>query len=337
MQAQARRFSRAGVMLIGLVLTLLSVVPAAKADRYNPADFAPMVWSDKGDYAPGELVTLSGEHWKPGETVHIRVNDDTSSSWDRDVDVTADETGGIADQFNLPNWFVAKYRVTATGASGAVATHTFTDANPQSVQIAPGSRTVAPGVERAVHRLRSDCRQRRSLHPRLERERASRGCDGDIRQHQPDWSQGGQPEHVAHRRDDRRDAARNDDVHRHRGATFELPRERRLDGPREPGGREVGRCGRGRRTGRAADDRDGRDRHLSGHREPKRHYGNGVHRQPERDRPACGRDRIVQPEQRQLRERRHLEDLHPDDHDDVGGSRRLDPLHCPRDEPERHR
>ena len=59
--------------------------------------------------------------------------------------MTADETGGIADEFNLPNWFVAKYRVTATGASGAVATHTFTDANPQSVQIAPGSRTVAPG------------------------------------------------------------------------------------------------------------------------------------------------------------------------------------------------
>ena len=86
-----------------------------------------MVWSDKADYAPGELVTLSGAHWQPGETVHIRVNDDSSSSWDRDVDVTADETGGIADEFNLPNWFVANYRVTATGDSGAVATHTFTD------------------------------------------------------------------------------------------------------------------------------------------------------------------------------------------------------------------
>ena len=89
MQAQARRFSRAGVMLIGLALMLLSVVPAAKADIYNPADWAPMVWSDKADYAPGEQVTLTGAHWQPGETVHIRVNDDTGSSWDRDVDVTA--------------------------------------------------------------------------------------------------------------------------------------------------------------------------------------------------------------------------------------------------------
>jgi trimeric autotransporter adhesin len=129
MQAQARRFSRAGVMLIGLILALLTVVPAAKADLYDPADWAPKVWSDKADYAPGERVTLTGAHWQPGETVHIRVNDDTGSSWDRDVDVTADETGAITDQFNLPDWFVAKYRVTATGASGAVATTTFTDGN----------------------------------------------------------------------------------------------------------------------------------------------------------------------------------------------------------------
>src|SRR4051812_5370515 len=111
MHAQARRFSRAGMTLIGLILMLLAVVPAAKADIYgpadthNPADFAPMVWSDKADYAPGEHVTLNGEHWTPGETVHIRVNDDTGASWDRDVDVTADETGGIVDEFNLPNWF----------------------------------------------------------------------------------------------------------------------------------------------------------------------------------------------------------------------------------------
>ena len=122
MYAQARRFSRAGVMLIGLILALLAVVPAAKAETHNPDDWAPMVWSDKADYAPGEHVTLNGANWTPGETVHIRVNDDTGSSWDRDVDVTADEAGGIADEFNLPNWFVAQYRVTATGASGAVAT-----------------------------------------------------------------------------------------------------------------------------------------------------------------------------------------------------------------------
>src|SRR4051812_12513270 len=35
MQAYARTFSRPGMMLIGLVLVLLAVVPAAKADLYN--------------------------------------------------------------------------------------------------------------------------------------------------------------------------------------------------------------------------------------------------------------------------------------------------------------
>jgi YDG domain len=129
MNAQIRRFRRGGVMLIALVVALLTVVPAANADLYDPTDWAPTVWSDKADYAPGERVTLNGAHWTPGETVHIRVNDDTGNSWERDVDVTADETGGIVDQFNLPSWFVAQYRVTATGASGAVATTTFTDGN----------------------------------------------------------------------------------------------------------------------------------------------------------------------------------------------------------------
>ena len=43
--------------------------------------------------------------------------------------MTADDTGGIADTFDLPNWFVAEYSVTATGASGDVARTTFTDGN----------------------------------------------------------------------------------------------------------------------------------------------------------------------------------------------------------------
>jgi hypothetical protein len=55
------------------------------------------------------------------------VNDDWGSSWSRHVDVTADAAGAITDQFNLPNWFVASYSVTATGSSSGVATTTFTD------------------------------------------------------------------------------------------------------------------------------------------------------------------------------------------------------------------
>jgi hypothetical protein len=89
----------------------------------------PQVWSDKADYAPGELVTLSGANWAPGESVHIRVNDDAGQTWSRDVDVVADENGAFTDQFNLPDWFVAVYNVTATGASSGIATWSFTDGN----------------------------------------------------------------------------------------------------------------------------------------------------------------------------------------------------------------
>ncbi|MDQ3044667.1 MAG: Ig-like domain-containing protein, partial [Chloroflexota bacterium] len=89
----------------------------------------PSIVSDKADYAPGELVTLTGANWAPGETVNIYVNDDWGSTWSRNVDVTADAEGKIVDQFNLPDWFVATYSVRATGSISGSATTSFTDGN----------------------------------------------------------------------------------------------------------------------------------------------------------------------------------------------------------------
>jgi MBG domain (YGX type) len=120
---------RAIGLLALLLVALLVFAGAARADVYASADFAPSVWSDKDDYAPGELVTLSGALWQPGEVVHVRVNDDQGSTWSRDADVTADELGMITDRFNLPGWFVATYSVRAVGSSGAVATYAFTDSS----------------------------------------------------------------------------------------------------------------------------------------------------------------------------------------------------------------
>jgi hypothetical protein len=122
-------------LVMGAVVTLLALLVAAglagtaRADILTSGDFAPSVWSDKADYSPGEIVSLSGANWQPGESVHLRVNDDAGSTWSRDVDITADDAGAIADSFALPDWFVAKYSVTATGASGSKATASFTDAN----------------------------------------------------------------------------------------------------------------------------------------------------------------------------------------------------------------
>src|SRR5215210_6336620 len=91
------------------------------------ASSTPTVTSDKADYAPGELVTLTGSGWQAGESVNIKVNDDAGQTWNRNVNVTADASGNVSDSFNLPDWFVATYTVTATGAQSGVATTSFTD------------------------------------------------------------------------------------------------------------------------------------------------------------------------------------------------------------------
>ncbi len=104
---------------------------------------APTISSDKADYAPGELVTLAGSNWHAGETVHIYVNDSVGSTWSRNVDVVADAGGGIADQFSLPNWFVATYSVVATGSVSGSAVATFTDAIATSLYLID---SVSPSV-----------------------------------------------------------------------------------------------------------------------------------------------------------------------------------------------
>ena len=89
----------------------------------------PSIQTDKADYAPGETVTLTGANWQSGEIVTILVNDNIGNSWSYSADVTAADDGTIRMTFQLPNWFVATYSVTATGKDSGVATTTFTDAN----------------------------------------------------------------------------------------------------------------------------------------------------------------------------------------------------------------
>jgi hypothetical protein len=120
---------------------LIAVPGAAALAQDTGTSPAPTIQSDKDDYAPGELVTLTGGGWQAGESVHINVNDDVGKTWSYDKDVTADASGNITDQFNLPDWFVATYNVTATGASGT-ATTSFTDGN-VVVRAAAGSTALA--------------------------------------------------------------------------------------------------------------------------------------------------------------------------------------------------
>src|SRR5215213_4737738 len=126
------RLMRGKVTLLFMMLGILLAVPAiAFAQDVTGSTTllpAPTIQSDKADYKPGELVTLTGSGWQPGESVNVVVNDDVGQTWNRNVNVIADPSGNISDSFNLPDWFVATYAVTATGSSGTAQT-TFTDAN----------------------------------------------------------------------------------------------------------------------------------------------------------------------------------------------------------------
>jgi hypothetical protein len=87
-----------------------------------------IITSDKGDYSPGSHVTLAGSNWAAGETVQIHVEDNQGKSWNLDDSAVAGPDGSFTYEFNLPNWFVATYLVSATAPSGT-ATTMFTDSN----------------------------------------------------------------------------------------------------------------------------------------------------------------------------------------------------------------
>ena len=140
------RLRSKATLLFVVCAALLAVGGTAMALTADPSGTtapAPTIQSDKDDYAPGETVTLTGSNWQPGESVHINVNDDEGNTWSRNADVTADENGAIRDEFQLPDWFVATYKVTATGEQSGVATTSFTDGNvrftatPLRLQVGP--------------------------------------------------------------------------------------------------------------------------------------------------------------------------------------------------------
>jgi hypothetical protein len=126
----ALRSSWLGFALLSAVLISFFALAAGQARAaIGDGPALPSVSSDKADYAPGELVTLSGANWAAGESVHVVVNDDAGQSWRYENDATAAADGTFSMQFNLPDWFVAVYTVTATGATSGIATWSFTDGN----------------------------------------------------------------------------------------------------------------------------------------------------------------------------------------------------------------
>src|SRR5688500_8565475 len=131
------RCRRVGVTAAAVGLLAVFAAPAS-ADVFGPLDEptpidtepAVSIAPDKDDYTAGELVTLTGAGWAPSESVAVAVVDDGLQEvpWRHDATASADADGNLVVSFYLPDWFVARYFVTATGESSGVATSTFTDA-----------------------------------------------------------------------------------------------------------------------------------------------------------------------------------------------------------------
>lgn len=117
------------LLLLGLMFLLnfgLQPVNAA------PSPTGATIASDQADYPPGATVILTGAGWASNESVHIVVNDDAGQLWslESNPDPIADSSGGFTYSFQLPNYFVATYAVTAEGATSGIATASFTDNDP---------------------------------------------------------------------------------------------------------------------------------------------------------------------------------------------------------------
>ena len=126
-----KNFFLTTLLLMTMLLTLGmgSLLNASAAPMLQ--DTVPTITSDQADYPPGATVTLTGANWQGDTEVRIFVNDDVGQTWSRDVIVTVASDGTIYDSFNLPNYFVATYRVVASGQqTGRAVTYMFTDANP---------------------------------------------------------------------------------------------------------------------------------------------------------------------------------------------------------------
>ncbi|MGH8992936.1 MAG: MBG domain-containing protein [Acidimicrobiia bacterium] len=102
------------LVALTLVVTILGTLPVSAA-----------LWTDKIDYPPGEVVTITGDGMDAGETVAVDVYL-PDGTHDHHAEVIADEAGGFIDTYQLPpasDPVVGTYTVVAVGLSSG---HTFT-------------------------------------------------------------------------------------------------------------------------------------------------------------------------------------------------------------------
>src|SRR5204863_463735 len=112
--------------------------------------------TDKEDYAPGEVVTITGSGWQPREAITLELHEDLDHDEDTDqtLTTTADSSGSILYREFAPDEhdLGVQFYLTATGrTSGSVAQTTFLD-SPKVGSVTVGAQTpdpVTPGSSAA--------------------------------------------------------------------------------------------------------------------------------------------------------------------------------------------
>src|SRR5688572_6235852 len=77
---------------------LLPLTGAMRATGVDPASGASLT-TNKDDYAPGEVVHLTGAGWAAGETVHLDMSEVPNTHADVVMDVQADSSGAFSVHF----------------------------------------------------------------------------------------------------------------------------------------------------------------------------------------------------------------------------------------------
>ncbi|SOC78729.1 Por secretion system C-terminal sorting domain-containing protein [Salinimicrobium sediminis] len=89
------------------------------------------VLTDKGDYYPGDVLEISGFNWEVGETVELKIIEESPNVGEYVLYAQADSNGNIYNDEFIFDWshFGVSFQLTATGlSSGSTDTVFFTDA-----------------------------------------------------------------------------------------------------------------------------------------------------------------------------------------------------------------
>jgi hypothetical protein len=126
-----RRITGITFRIIDLIVIFMMAFGSPMTVRAEPSPTGATVVTDLPDYPPASTVLMTGAGWAATEGVHVVVNaDDQSWALESNPDPIADGSGAFTYEFQLPDWYVPTYSVTATGLASGTATVTFTDATP---------------------------------------------------------------------------------------------------------------------------------------------------------------------------------------------------------------